>query len=58
MPGPLRSQQCDINDLDCICGQDPSLKDNTYFDSHCVFEECTDTEARKGKMIGQVKAIS
>ncbi|KAH3920170.1 hypothetical protein HBH56_000790 [Parastagonospora nodorum] len=46
-PGP---PDCASNDLGCICGKDPSMDDNTLFDSHCLFQECTDTLARQAFM--------
>jgi len=36
--------------FECICGLANSLGHNAYFSSHCVFEECTNSDNRRGDM--------
>jgi hypothetical protein len=52
-PKSVQSQSCAIGDLDCICAQDSSLSNNKYFDSHCLLQECTNIEARKGELMAR-----
>ncbi|KAF1919276.1 hypothetical protein BDU57DRAFT_135969 [Ampelomyces quisqualis] len=40
--------ECSLADLHCVASHDCSFKDSKYFDSHCLYEQCTATEARIG----------
>ncbi|KAH7064455.1 hypothetical protein BKA63DRAFT_558364 [Paraphoma chrysanthemicola] len=46
-PIPDGFPPCDIANFKCMCDASPTIEGSKFFDPHCIFEECTDTEARK-----------